>query len=116
MSVKYYFSKLSTYSVDGTEEYRLFAVLQNSWYWAIEWSSAGKDEPSHLTDFNAGVMSAMVKESLSALKLIPSTELQSRFGTFARYIENAVDEYGNYIAAISRSAEKPDVVWQISRS
>jgi hypothetical protein len=116
MSIKYYYATLSPGTTDGTTEYRLFAVLQNSWYWAIEWKTTGEDRHSHLTDFNAGAMSATVKDSLSALRLIASTELRSRFGSFADYIERAVSEYGNYIAKICQDAKMPDVIWRISES
>lgn len=116
MSIKYYYLTLGPDSTGGTGQYRLFAIIQNSWYWAIEWKGSGKDQPSHLTDFNAGAMSAAVKESLSALKLIASTELRTRFGSFADYIEHAVSEYGHYVEKISHDPEMKNVIWRISES
>lgn len=116
MSIKYYYSILSPDSESGDRQYRLFAVIEDSWYWAIEWKTSGIDSPSILTDFNTGYMSRTVKQTLSTLTEIEPPQLRSRFGTFADYIERAASGFRSYISWICPDSEMKNIVWQISEA
>lgn len=114
MSIKYYYATLNPDLAEGKQQYRLFAVIEDSWYWAIEWKSAGKDSPAHLTDFNTGFMSAMARQTLSVLSEIGPKELRIKFGTFTDYIERAASGFRSYISWICPDSEMKNIVWEIS--
>jgi len=114
MSIKYYYSKLTADASSENQQYRLFAVIEDSWYWAIEWTNAGKDSPSYLTDFNTGFMNKAAKETLSGLSEIQANQLRVKFGTFADYIERAASGFRSYISWICPDAEMKNVIWEIS--
>lgn len=100
----------------GNQGYTLFAIIQNSWYWAIEWKISGSSTVSYLTDFNAGLMNADVKKGLVSFTEVSAIDLRSKFGAFADYIERAVSAYGSYITSICHNTEAGNVSWPVSAS
>ena len=115
MAVSYHYTTLAR-DADGNQQYRLFAIIQNSWYWAIEWKVQDKSGASYLTDFNTGFMNASVTRGIASLTEISAVELRNKFGAFADYIERAVSGYGNYITGISPDPEVRNVFWPVSAS
>ena len=116
MSIRYYYTTFNAGSPGTIRAYRLFVIIEDAWYWAIEFKSAGEDSPTSLTDFNAGFMSAIVKENISILTEIQLADLRRKFGTFADYIECAVSGFRSYIADICPHSEMKSIIWEITES
>lgn len=117
MAVKYYFERIGgeITSRKTIRVCRLFAIIDDSYYWAVEWTDQADKTKSVLNDFNAGFMSQTVKDACANLNEIQPDELVAKFGAMAHYIERSVIAFKMYILSINPGDRVHNIVWQIDR-
>lgn len=115
MTVKYYFESISgeKNSREFSRQLRLFSIIDDSYYWAIEWTSGADSTKFVLSDFNAGFMSRDVRDVCANLNEIQQEDLETKFGSIADYIERCIFAFKEYISTISPGEHLKNVAWEI---
>jgi hypothetical protein len=114
MNATYYLQLVSNdISDNGMKECRLYAVIDEVYFWAIEWKANNDPPKSEIIDFNSGFMSDTIKEACLHMTVVLSPDLRNSFGSFADYVERAVSGFRSYISWITPDAEVNAVTWQI---
>jgi hypothetical protein len=116
--VRYFFeSPREQQQPEGTPAlYRLYAIIDDLYYWKVEWhwNKQAREITVHM--FNAGFISGEITASCSNLPVIDPSELRNRFGSFAYLIERAVNGFKSYIMWISPDPHASGLPWKISNA
>jgi hypothetical protein len=97
-------------------KYRVFAHIDNTNFWAVEWTH--DDEAGHtvITDLNAGFISGLVEEACRPLKELTADEIRTRFAAFGDYIVRCVGGFRSYMNWISPDPENSGIALRIPRA
>ncbi|CAN5913562.1 hypothetical protein BH11BAC7_BH11BAC7_08720 [soil metagenome] len=106
------FKRQNTDSGEG--HYRLFAIIDNQYFWNIEWQKNKSEHTVTLPVFHAGFISDEIIERCKSLSEVEPGKFRAQFGSIAYFIERAVDGFKSYITWISPDPLRKNVPWQIS--
>jgi hypothetical protein len=93
--------------------YRLFAIIDNQYFWNIEWQKNRVNQTVVFPVFKAGFISEEILEKCKNLSELEPGKLKEQFGPIAYFIERAVNGFKSYIAWISPDPLSQHVPWEI---
>lgn len=107
-----YFLDLRSGETPGENEtLRLFVIIDDTFYWAIEWHGKKDQDSLVIADLNAGFLSAEVNEACAELQEVTPEILRERYGVFTDYIQRSVSGFRSYILWIHPDAEVTGIQW-----
>ncbi len=113
--VRYFFDPPGEKQPGGTPElYRLYAIIDDLYYWKVEWHWNKPLREVTVQMFNAGFNSGEITDKCRELPAIEPADLRNRFGSFAYLIERAVSGFKSYIMWISPDPQSPGPPWKVS--
>jgi hypothetical protein len=96
--------------------FRMFALIDGKYYWAIEWSLDKETEQTIVGDLNAGFMSDVVREACKNLEEVPAEVLRQKFSTFADYVIRCVGGFRSYISWTYPDSTVSKINWSVART
>ncbi|MDQ3109795.1 MAG: hypothetical protein M3R17_07855 [Bacteroidota bacterium] len=114
--IRYFFEDLFKRQNTDREEghYRLFAIIDNQYFWNIEWQKNKLQQTITLPVFQAGFVSEEIMERCKSLSEVEPDKFKEQFGSIACFIERAVDGFKSYTMWISPDPLIKNIPWQIS--
>ena len=114
--IKYFFEELSKKqpAENNDGHFRLYVILSEQYYWNVEWTRNKSRQTVTLPVLHSGFISAEVQEKYKSLTEISPEILREHFGSFASFIERAVEGFRSYLTWISPDAQSKNIPWQIS--
>jgi len=111
--IEYYFEKQLLLG-ENAEHYRLFAVIDDLYYWKVEGSMDTKLQSITVQNLISGFNSEEITESYKKLSTIDVTDLRNNLGSFAYFIERSVNGFKSYIMWISPNPQTKELPWEIA--
>lgn len=112
---RYFFDKESPFREDG-EQYCLFAMVDSLYYWKIGGNMNIQTRTATISTFSSGFVSAKILDEHTGIPEIDLPELRKQFGSFAYFIERAVNGFKSYLSWISPGPQSSVIPWQIPLS
>jgi hypothetical protein len=109
----YFFDKESPFN-EETERYRLFAVIDELYYWKVEGNLDTKLQSVTIRAFSSGFACENIREDHKDMAEINFSELKDQFGPFAYFVERAVSGFKSYLGWISPDPQVNKTPWNIS--
>jgi hypothetical protein len=114
--IRYFFEELQkkqlTENNDGN--FRLYVILGEQYYWNIEWTRNKSQQTVTLPVFNSGFLSEETRKQYGSFTEITPEILREHFGSFANFIERAVEGFRSYLTWISPDPQLETIPWQLS--
>lgn len=116
--IRYYLDDRMRNTAQAGEKikYRLFAHIDNSNFWAVEWLQDESMAQTVVTDLNAGIISELVREACGPLTEISPAEIRNRFASFGDYIIRCVGGFRSYMNWIVPEPEISGIALNIQLS
>jgi hypothetical protein len=111
--IEYYFERQLLLG-ENTEHYRLFAVIDDLYYWKVEGSMNAKLQSITIQNLISGFNSEEICESYKKLSTVDITDLRNSLGSFAYFIERSVNGFKSYIMWISPHLQTDELPWKLS--
>jgi hypothetical protein len=114
--IRYFYEELTNQQVTDTNDgrFRLYVILSDQYYWNVEWTRNKSRQHVSLPVLHSGFISEKVQEQYKSLTEIAPETLREHFGSFATFIERAVEGFRSYLTWISPDPQSKNVPWQIS--
>lgn len=113
--IRYFFNFVGkkTNLDEDQNHYRLYAIIDDRYYWTAEWYSDTVLKKEIIQSVNGGFITKEIIAEYKSLPEIDFITIKERFNLFASFIERAVNGFKSYIIWISPDPQKNDIPWQI---
>lgn len=108
--IKYYFENVKA----AQDYFRTIAIIDDQYFWSMDWRWDTTGNNAAVSDFQAGFLSAAIREKCKSLEEVSPAEIRERFGSFAYYVERAVSGLKSYLLWISPDSTVNEASWKIS--
>jgi hypothetical protein len=97
----------------STDYYQFYALIDEKYYWTTEWFTDTVDHKNVVEVVNGGFVTDEITERCKKLSEVDFSVLRTQLGSFAYFIERAVNGFKSYIIWISPDPQLNDIPWQI---
>jgi hypothetical protein len=110
MNLSYFLKNISG---ENENIFRLYAIIEEKYYWKIEWSQQLLAHEAVINLLHAGMLSAEVQLQYADMRRIDAAELRNELGSFAHFVERAVNGFKSYLAWINPDLWDVEFPWRV---
>lgn len=97
----------------GNKRYHICVLIEDRYYWSLSWTEDTDKMLSVIGNLQCGFITDAISNSCATSKEIQPTELRTRFGSFAYYIDRAISGFKSYISWISPDPVANNISWEL---
>jgi|GEM_PF-3125155 len=94
--------------------HRFYAIIDDRYYWQAEWLWDTSLMNAVIHSFTAGFLNDAVIGDCKTMTELDNLEMRDKFGSFAYYLERAVNGFKSYTMWVSPDPQQNDIPWQYS--